>query len=152
MLVFGICYIMLWFIPSYDNKRTLMQKVLDDKENEFSSTLNQIKLAAMFTILIFIDIEYGWSLNYHLLTWGSTLIAFDLFANATVVYLLFQYNSSKYYTICKICHRGCERICVECIYCYSKRSKQNGINNAQSKDRQEFATLILTADDDTAVL
>ena len=58
MLVFGICYIMLWFIPSYDNKRTLIQKVLDDKENDFSSTLNQIKLAAMFTILIFIDITH----------------------------------------------------------------------------------------------
>ena len=99
------------------------------------------------SVLIFIDVEYGWSVSYHVLTWGSALIGFDLLVNATAVYLLFQYNSGKYYKLCKICHMGCNRCCVEMIYCYSKRSKKYGINSAAGKSRQEFATLILTADD-----
>ena len=144
----------------------------DNTENVESPTMNQISLQSieevtryallMFSgiistyivsILVFIDIEYGWSINYHVLTWGSALIGFDLLMNATTVYLLFQYNSKKYYRICKICHKGCERICVETIYCYSKTNKKHGINVDGGKSRQEFATLILAADDDgTAVI
>lgn len=104
------------------------------------------------SILVFIDVEYGWSVSYHILTWGSTLVGFDLLVNATTVYMLFQYNSSKYYKLCKVCHRGCNRCCVEMIYCFSRKNSRYGVNAAAGKSRQEFATLILTAEDDDAIV
>ena len=141
---------------------TINQKDEDENSVNTERTLNQISLDSinavtryallMFigiistyvvSILFIIDIEYEWSLSPHILTWGAALVGFDLLVNATSVFLLFEYNSSVYYRICKICHVGCERCCVELIYLYSKK---NG------KDKAEFTNLILSADDDVAVL
>eukprot|EP01084_Bolivina_argentea_P309034 534510_1 len=99
------------------------------------------------SVLVFIDIEYGWSVSAHILTYGQTLIGLDLLINSIAVYLLFQQNSKIYFAVCKICHIGCESFCIQITYLYSKKSKRNGINSS-ANSRQEFATLILTADDD----